>query len=418
MSRLSSHAARLAFAVAFMALACSALAAETLREVLRAQKVPRAELPLPNLDKPITSYQILDDAKNFLIAYYVDSGSGMIDEPLVISRFDKAAQTWQTKELNRTTLQDDNCGGSAIGAQSVGNRIYLELHINPSASCTLVLSQDLAVQKVLAGWFLGAFADGRVVYHDSEIHFAPVHAAELSLFDPPTNKEYKIYPKKPFQSIRAAHIQKMLGFYGHNPDWCNKHNNPCDPEWFDSDISGDVAINDKTDSLAFIVRFDNTSYWSDAERAKLEAFRETRKDLREHPAAPPAALLIYFVSDLGRVGRLNLKQDVLDSFVATPGMYDFMSAAFAAKESTPEKFADFTAKFGSQWGNDALRKQFLKAIETPAEFTSVLYVYRNLSHPDAIEYRELLLDNWKSRFGDAPPAKALEADTLRQIFEH
>jgi hypothetical protein len=299
----------------------------------------------------------------------------------------------------------------------VGDRVYLELHINPSASCTLVLSHDLAVQKVLSGWFLGAFVDGRVVYHNNEIHFAPVHAAELSLYDPRTSQEFKIYPRKPFQSIRAAHIQMMLGFYAHNPDWCNAHNNPCDPEWFDNDIQGGVSISDKTDSLAFVVQFDNTNYWTDAERTRLEAFRETRNHLKEHPDAAPDAVLLYFFSDLGRTGRLNLKQTVLDMFAPTPDLHDFLGAAFEAKEAAPERFQDFTAKFGPRWGNEPLRKQFLHGIETPPEFTNVFYVYRNLANPNAIEYRELLLSEWKARYGDSPTAKALDADTLHAIFE-
>jgi hypothetical protein len=422
MNRFSPCAARLVLVASFTALTCGALPAETLREVLRAQKAPGAGQSLPNLDKTITSYQVLDDAKNFLIAYYVNDGSGTLDGPLVVSRFDKPAQIWQTKELSSAVLRNDSCLGSATGAQSVGDRIYLELHINPSASCTLVLSRDLAVQKVLSGWFLAPFADGRVVYHGNEIHFAPVHAAELSLYDPRTNQESKIYPRKPFQSVRAAHIEKMLGFYAHNPDWCNTHNNPCDPEWFDNDIQGDVSVSDKTDSLAFVVQFDNTNYWTDKERARLEAFRETRNHLKEHPdAAPdsaPDALLLYFFSDLGRIGRLNMKQAVLDLFVSSPELHDFLAAAFEAKEAAPERFQDFTAKFGPRWGNEPLRKQFLQGIETPPEFTSVLYVYRNLAHPDAIEYRELSPSDWKARYGGAPPAKALEADTLQQIFEH
>lgn len=398
-------------------LTCGALAAETLREVLRAQNAPASDQSLPNLDKTITSYQVLDNAKNFLIAYYVNNGQAALDAPLIVSRFDRLARTWQTKEFSRNELQDDSCLGSAIGAHSLADRIYLELHINPSASCTLVLSHDLAVQKALSGWFLAAFADGRVVYHDNEIHFAPVHAAELSLYDPRTNQEIKIYPRKPFQSIRAAHIQKMLGFYAHNPDWCNAHNNPCDPEWFDNDIQGEVSISDKTDSLAFVVQFDNTNYWTDAERAKLEAFRETRKHLKEHPDAAPDAVLLYFFSDLGRIGRLNMKQTLLDMLVPSPELHDFLAAAFEAKEASPEQFQDFKAKIEPKWGNEPLRKQFLQAIEMPPEFTNILYVYRNLAHPDGIEYREILLGDWKSRFGGAPPAKALEAETLRQIFE-
>jgi hypothetical protein len=63
-----------------------------------------------------------------------------------------------------------------------------------------------------------------------------------------------------------------------------------------------------------------------------------------------------------------------------------------------------------------VRKQFLQAIETPQPFTDVLYVYRKLAHPEAIEYRELLLDDWKAQYGSAIPAKALDADTFGRFL--
>jgi hypothetical protein len=413
-----SRVARLAIAAAIVVAACGPARAETLREVLRAKNAPPAGQSLVNLDKPITSYQILDEAENFLIAYYVDDGSGALNGPLIISHYERTARKWRTGEIRRTILETEGCLGSATGARAVGDKIYLELHINPSASCTLVLSTNLDLKKVLAGWVLAAFADGRVIYQNNEIHFAPVHAAKVSQFDPRSGQDIEIYPRKPFQEIRAAHIAKITGYFAHNPDWCNAHNNPCDPEWFDSDIQGDVAVSDKTDSLAFTIQFDNTNYWTDAERAKLEAFRETRKQLTDHPDAAPSALLLYFFSDVGRIGRLNLKQSVLDQFAPNPELHEFLAAAFEAKEAAPEKFADFAARFGPRWENEAQRKQFLKGIETAPEFTNVLYVYRNLSHPDAMEYRELLLDGWKSRFGGVAPAKALDAENLRQIFQN
>jgi hypothetical protein len=418
MKLISSRIARMALVASFTVSACNFLHAETLREVLRAQNGPAPEKSLPNLEKPVTSYQVLDDAKNFLIAYSVDNGQITLDGSLSVSRFDKAARTWQTKELTRAVLHDDLCMGSAIGARSAGGRIYLELHINPSVSCTIVLSPNLTVQKILEGWFLAAYSDGRVVYHNNEIHFAPVHAAELSLYDPRTNQESKIYPRKPFQNLRVAHIQKMAGFYAHNPGWCNANNNPCDPEWFDNGLQGDVSVSDKTDSLAFVVQFDNTNYWTDAERARLEAFRETRTHWTEHPDLAPDALLLYLFSDLGRIGRLNMKQPVLDGFVLTPELHDFLAAAFEAKEAAPEHFQEFSTKFGPRWGNEPLRRQFLQGIEASPEFTNVLYVYRNLTYPDAIEYRELLLNDWKSRAGKSAPASALDPDALRQIFDH
>jgi len=393
-------------------------APNTLREVLSAQKVPVADPSLPNLDKPITSYQVLNDKSNFLIAYYLDDGSGTIQGPLFISRFDRAAGQWQSGEISRATLEQEQCTGSAYAAWVTGDRIYITLHLNPSASCTLALSRNLAVQRVLNGWIIAAFEDGRVVYHNNEVHFAPVHEGELSIFNPRADQEFKIYPRKPFQSIRTTHIEKLRAFYSHNQDWCDAHNDPCDPESFNSDVISEVTTSDKTDSLAFVAQFENTSYWDETERTKLQAFRETGQHLREDPGASPDALLSYFFSDLGRIGRLKLKPAVIDLFSSDAELHEFVAAAFEAKESSPKDLQSFAQKFGPEWAKEPLRKKFLQAIETEPEFTFVLYVYRNLSHPDAIEYREMLVDDWKARFGDAPRTKALEADNLRQIFEH
>jgi hypothetical protein len=219
-------------------------------------------------------------------------------------------------------------------------------------------------------------------------------------------------------SIRARHIEKLRVFYAQNRDWCNAHNNPCDPEWFDSDVKGEIAVSAATDSLAFIARLDNTNYWSDAQRTRLEAFREIRNYLRDHPAAAPDQLLTYFFSDLGRVGRLNMKKAVLNLFSADHELQDFLAEAFAARESAPESLHDFAARFGPQWETDSLRKKFLQATESEPEFTDVLYIYRNLAHPEVAEYRELLLADWNTRFGGGPPANALSAEFLRQIFDY
>jgi hypothetical protein len=422
MSRRLIHVARVMMAAGIAALACGTISAETLRDVLRAQGAPAAGKSLPDLDTPIMNYQVFDDPKNFLIAYHVayhfEKRSPAHEGPLFVAKFDKAKRLWQTGEIGWPELGDAGCFGAATEVHVAGGRTYLELHINPSASCTIVLSPELVFEKVLSGWFLAAFADGRVIYHNNEIHFAPVHAAEISIFDPRSGQDIKIYPRKPFQAARAAHIAKIAGFFAHNPEWCNAHNNPCDPEWFDSEMNGTVAVSDKTDSLAFAIRFDNTNFWTDAERARLEAFRETRNHWKEHPDAASDALLLYLFSDLGRIGRLNLKQTVLDSFAPSPKLYDFLAAAFEAKDAAPEKLQDFAAQFGPRWGDEALRMQFLKGIESAPEFTNVLYIYRNLSHPGTIEYRELLLDDWKFRFGGAAPAKALDAENLRQIFKN
>jgi hypothetical protein len=55
----------------------------------------------------------------------------------------------------------------------------------------------------LCGWELAILPDERIVYHHSQIHFAPTHWLEVSVFDPTTLKEKQIYPPKPYQPVRT-----------------------------------------------------------------------------------------------------------------------------------------------------------------------------------------------------------------------
>ena len=41
-----------------------------------------------------------------------------------------------------------------------------------------------------------------------------------------------------------------------NEDWCNKNNDPCDPEYFDSSLQGPVATNEKEQALAFVISYE------------------------------------------------------------------------------------------------------------------------------------------------------------------
>ena len=51
-----------------------------------------------------------------------------------------------------------------------------------------------------------------------------------------------------------------------------------------------------------------------------------------------------------------------------------------------------------------------------SDLTEVLYVYRNVNLPEQIEYKELLLSDFRARIGDVPLRKCLEPDILSQVF--
>jgi hypothetical protein len=111
------------------------------------------------------------------------------------------------------------------------------------------------MRKALFGWYLARFSDDNVVYQRGEVHFAPVHPAELALYNWRSGREVELFPRKPFQAVRLAHIQRLREFFSTRREWCNKNDAPCDPDQMDSSLLRDVATNDSEHALAFLISY-------------------------------------------------------------------------------------------------------------------------------------------------------------------
>ena len=236
----------------------------TLREALAADGVTVADGTLSNLDKPVTSGSSLNDSARYVVAYYLDNGSGVLRSTMFVDAYDSKARTWKSAAITGggsqvnaagAPMSDDICLGSVLRIRASEESIFLDTHINPSAGCLLILSQDLKVRKALFGSYLARFRDDSVVYRRGEVHFAPVHPAELALYNWRSGREVELFPRKPFQAIRLAHIQRLREFFSTRREWCNTNNDPCDPEQMDSTLLGDVATNDSEHALAFLISY-------------------------------------------------------------------------------------------------------------------------------------------------------------------
>src|SRR5207244_11877711 len=106
--------------------------------------------------------------------------------------------------------------GSAVRGRKAGGMLLSATHANPSAGCTLVRAEDLAVRDVLSGWPMAAFADGRIVYQRSQPHFVAVHPLEVSIYDPRSRTHRAIYPPRPPPPLRLEHMRKIQALY--SPD--------------------------------------------------------------------------------------------------------------------------------------------------------------------------------------------------------
>jgi hypothetical protein len=239
---------------------------KTLREELTERHALPEGTSLANLDKKITSGAELDDATLFVIAYYVDDGTSRLNAPIFLERLDRKTGKWQSAKLGDPAVKvrdmDVNCMGSVLSVRTLGGRIFLDTHLSPSAGCVLVLSQDLKVQASLYGWIVGHLGDDELVYHRSQVHFAPVHSAELAVYDLQSKHDIAIFPHKPFQAIRQARIAQLQEFYRTREAWCRENDDPCDAEEFDSSLEGEVISDQRGQALAFVISYQQIQVFS------------------------------------------------------------------------------------------------------------------------------------------------------------
>jgi hypothetical protein len=272
---------------------------DTLRQELASNDLVPDEKILKNLDKSITSWAELDDAKQFVIAYYVDDGTGLLQPPLFLDRYDRKSKEWKSAALPDAQAKSADtlvpCFGSVMSVTSSAGRLFLDTHINPSAGCTLILTADMKLETSLYGWLVGRLGEDTLIYHRSQIHFAPVHPAEVALYDLRTKRDVTIFPPKPEPAIRRARAAQLTEFYNSNEGWCNKNNDPCDPEYFDSDLQGEVATNEAESALALLISY--------------EQIQLVQGDVQK-PSGPKNVLYVY--RGLGEHAKMEYREMLLE----------------------------------------------------------------------------------------------------------
>lgn len=165
----------------------------TLRQELAKHGVDAS--PLEDADRHITSFAVKADDSWFAIAYYWYQGNDVLPPELRIRTLDRKSGAWRGSILG----SENRRGGSAVGIDRSRGWIFLDLHMTPSAGELFVLSSDFKVRRRLDGWSSLILPDGRVVYENSMVHFAPYHPGAATLYDPSTDREFKLYPSGPIK---------------------------------------------------------------------------------------------------------------------------------------------------------------------------------------------------------------------------
>ena len=341
----------------------------------------KVSAPPGGLDRDVKSYGVLDDATNFHLFFH----TGSSDE-LNAWRYDKRKGGWLQKTFEPPRH------GSIINVTGSRSFLFVKTHLTPSAGDTLVFTRDLDYREALHGWPLAVFGEDQLVWQHSMVHFAPVHAAEVSLYDPRTGERQQIYPLKPFPPVREAHIERITSARkaAPGPD--------LDYEWFTNHVWGDVVVNNDSRSLAFEIAFDNKEYLSERDKLRIEVFRDYR---RRGGGGPSRELLTGIGSDLRRLRGMDREREALELF---EGKARMMAQALAEGDVDVDVAPEV-------W------QQFVDLANGPREFTRVVYVFRNVSADEPVDCREVPLADVRRLCGRSDTAAAcLEPEALARVF--
>jgi hypothetical protein len=392
--------------------------AETLLDALRATGLRPPAEPAAQLARPLVQRVSMDLEAGLVVVGRTDAGE------LLAARFDRRSGRWLVKALVAPpapaagagegpglaecgTLQEMWSWGGAGG-------VRVTTHLNPSAGCTILVDPALGVAAVLYGWPLAELGD-RLLYHRSQVHFAGVHPLEIALFDPRTGASRTIHPMRPFQAVRQAHVARARAAY--TAAQCAERNHACDPERFDEQLVGDVAINPRADAVAFVTELDNAAFWPEADRIRLEAFRELRAALaRPAGAAGDDTAYRAVAEGLARMRNLGLAERVADTLAADAVSRQLVAQALAQPARPGESPREWLLRLDPRWGGPATWRRLAGAIAVADEAVQVVHVYRGLADPATTEFREVPLAEFRARFGPGALDRVLDPAALGRLF--
>ena len=400
--------------------------ATTLEQLLSRENIKYNQDVIKNLEKEISGYQILNEPNYFCAAYYLNDDPDLRNEKFCVALLDKDQDKWIQRDIEFKEILLDKPFLRPNSIQKINyskNYFYIDTHINPSSGYLVILHKDLSFADAIYGWLEAVFTEDSIIYHNSQVHFAPTHYAELSLYNISTKVNQKIYPMKPYQQVRLNHISKVKAAYEKKgQDWFMAHNHHMDAELFNNFISGDVISNSKTRSFAYVVKYVNTDYMSDEDVLKLNGFREAKRVLKSNQIdsfiADACFMDIY--SDLMRAKRTNIQDSIIGLFKDDAELKTMITAVLKSEDVRfGMNWKPYMISLDPNWDNLENWKKLAQIIQTKDnKYTEVLYIYRQVNETGKIEYKELLLKDAKRIYGDITLSNYLEPDLLKSIVDN
>jgi hypothetical protein len=191
-----------------------------------------------------------------MIGYYVQHGDSL-EPPLWVRLYDKRQKSWRSQSIANTA----DCRGSVMRIEAIGIYFALDIHLNPSAGCVLLLTSQLRLKRVLSGWVIGSFSSGDMIVEHSQVHFAPTHPLQLDIYDPGADTIQQIFPPKndPFREDFMSDLHDNI-----SEDYCRRENASCNPADVDTSAEG-FETSDATHSFAFLANFSSIGFGPKAE---------------------------------------------------------------------------------------------------------------------------------------------------------
>lgn len=234
-------------------------ASPRLGAAIAAEKLPLDGLPV-SADLPISSYRAARSTTETVIAYR-DLNGTELGRTIGVLIYDKTAKRWSSLSVAEHEEGDEAeyGAGDVSEVRATSTFIYIDTHVNPSAGLLIVVSRDGKVRKGLWGWTSIILPDDRVVYHASQVHFAPTHPMELRVYEPGQPTSAALYPIKPWLPVRRTFIEKVTSLTTTLRRSGAAEDLPESPDQFDSSLV-DKPVADKAGRvIAFLVEFGEPS---------------------------------------------------------------------------------------------------------------------------------------------------------------
>lgn len=204
--------------------------AETLRDLLTKNHLPSAAFSLRELDQTVQGEVAIHGGRTYL-AYNEVKGELLVN-PLHLVRFPQGDHPVLRRDM--VTKPEENCDGSVLGISFLHRLTVLAMHINPSATCLLILDGRFRIKRKFYGVEWDEVAPYRLAIIENNIHFAPVHPERLLIADLLHPGSTEVYPPKD-DALRRQFIGEHAKYIP-SEDVCAESNDPCSPDAFDEDI--------------------------------------------------------------------------------------------------------------------------------------------------------------------------------------